>query len=191
METSPRLNELRLYALAQQGLLGEHLFDYPQPYGDQSLLLMDDTLSRLHRFTSKDIQASLGAWANPSVTTFRQYVDLLKHNSSTRHNPMLADYVLCGHLLRKDLRGFTLDIKKYYDLSSPEKVMELPKAYREAILLQAKAIGRDSLNAFADTLMLAAYRDYCDIRNSEEKEIVVNNRLRRNYGNTLWWHIDN
>lgn len=191
LETSPRLNELRLYALAQQGLLGEHLFDYPQPYGDQSLLLMDDTLSRLHRFTSKDIQASLGAWANPSVTTFRQYVDLLKHNSSTRHNPMLADYVLCGHLLRKDLRGFTLDIKKYYDLSSPEKVMELPKAYREAILLQAKAIGRDSLNAFADTLMLAAYRDYCDIRNSEEKEIVVNNRLRRNYGNTLWWHIDN
>jgi len=190
LATSPRLNELRMYALAQQGLLGERLFDYPQPYGDQSLLLMDDTLTHLHRFTSKDIQQSLGAWANPSVTTFQQYIDLLKHNPSTRHNPMLADYVLCGHLLRKDLRGFTRDIKNYYDLSSPDKVMKLPKAYREALLLQAKAIGRDSLSAFTDTLMLTAYHDYSDIKNSEEKEIVRNNRLRRNYGNTLWWYVE-
>jgi hypothetical protein len=188
--TSPRLNELRMYALAQKGQLGERLFDYPQPYGDQSLMLMNDTVTRLHRFTCKDIQETLGAWANSSVTTFQQYIDLLKRNPSTRHNPMLADYVLCGYLLRKDLRGFTRDIKHYYDLSSPDKVMELPKAYREALLLQAKAIGRDSLNAFADTLMLAAYRDYSDIKDSDEKEIVRNNRLRRNYGNTLWWHIE-
>ncbi|MBO4451376.1 MAG: hypothetical protein J5770_03050 [Bacteroidaceae bacterium] len=188
--TSPRLNELRLYALAQQGLLGERLFDYPQPYGDLSLMQMDDTLTRLHRFTCKDIQEALGAWANSSVTTFQQYIDLLKHNPSTRHNPMLADYVLCGHLLRKDLRGFIRDIKNYYDLSSPDKVKELPKAYREALLLQAKAISRDSLSGFADTLMLAAYRDYSDIKDSDEKEIVRNNRLHRNYGNTLWWHVE-
>ena len=92
--TSPRLNELRMYALAQQGLLGERLFDYPQPYGEKSLMQMDDTMTSLHRFTCKDIQEALGAWANSSVTTFQQYIDLLKQNPSTRHNPMLADYVL-------------------------------------------------------------------------------------------------
>ena len=188
--TSPRLNELRMYALAQQGLLGERLFDYPQPYGEKSLMQMDDTMTSLHRFTCKDIQEALGAWANSSVTTFQQYIDLLKQNPSTRHNPMLADYVLCGHLLRNDMHGFMRDIRKYYDISTPGKVTELPKAYREALLLQAKAIGRDSLSAFADTSMLAAYRDYAEIKSSEEKEIVRNNRLRRNYGNTFWWYVE-
>ena len=188
--TSSRLNELRMYALAQQGLLGEKLFDYPQPYEDQSLLMMDDTVSRLYRFTAKDIQQALGAWANPSVTTFSQYIALLRQNPTTRHNPMLADYTLCGHLLRKDLRGFLRDVRKYYDLSTPDKVTALPKVYREAMLLQAKAIGQDSLNAFADTLMLSHYRDFCTIRDADDNPVVCTNRLRRAYGNTLWFYLE-
>ena len=189
--TSPRLNEMRMYALARQGLLGEKLFDYPQPYAEQSLLMMDDTVTRLHRFTSKNIQESLGAWANASVTTFDHYMNLLKKNPSTRHNPLLADYILCGKLLQKDLRGFTQTIKHYYDISSPVNVQNLPKAYREAMLLQAKAIGRDSLNAFVDTLMLTNYKDYCAILETDESDLVRKNRLKRQYGNTLWWYLDN
>ena len=67
----------------------------------------------------------------------------------------------------------------------------LPKAYREAMLLQAKAIGRDSLNAFVDTLMLSNYKDYCAIVDADESDLVRKNRLRRSYGNTLWWYLDN
>lgn len=189
--TSMRLNELRMFALAQEGILGEKLFEYPQPYAEHSLMMMNDTLTSLHRFTCKDIQEALGAWANPSVTTFQQYVDLLKQNPATCHNPMLSDYILCGYLLQKDLHGFTRAIKKYYDLSCSSNVMLLPKAYREAMLLQAKAFGRDSLNSFADTVMLAAYRNYQQIYHTNEKETIRYNRLRRNYGNTLWWYIDN
>ena len=191
LNTSPRLNEMRMYALAQQGLLGEKLFDYPQPYAEQSLMMMDDTVTRLHRFTCKDIQTSLGAWANASVTSFDQYVSLLKKNPSTRHNPLLADYILCGKLLQKDLRGFTQTIKHYFNLSSPVNVQNLPKAYREAMLLQAKAIGKDSLNAFVDTLMLNQYKDYCSILESDESTLVRKNKLRRSFGNTLWWYLDN
>ena len=191
MNTSPRLNEMRMYALARQGLLGEKLFDYPQPYAAQSLMMMDDTVTRLHRFTCKNIQKALGAWANTSVTSFDHYVDLLRKNPSTCHNPLLADYILCGKLLEKDLRGFTQVIKRYYDLSSPVNVRDLPKAYREAMLLQAKAIGNDSLNAFVDTLMLSNYKDYCAILDADESDLVRKNRLRRSYGNTLWWYLDN
>ncbi len=191
LNTSPRLNEMRMYALARQGLLGEKLFDYPQPYAEQSLLMMDDTVTRLHRFTSKNIQESLGAWANASVTTFDHYMNLLKKNPSTRHNPLLADYILCGKLLQKDLRGFMQAIKHYYDISSPVNVQNLPKAYREAMLLQAKAIGRDSLNVFVDTLMLTNYKDYCAILETDESDLVRKNMLRRQFGNTLWWYLDN
>ena len=191
LNTSPRLNEMRMYALARQGLLGEKLFDYPQPYAEQSLMMMEDTVTRLHRFTCKDIQKSLGAWANTSVTTFDHYISLLKKNPSTRYNPLLADYLLCGKLLQKDLRGFTQTIKHYYNLSSPADVQDLPKAYREALLLQAKAIGQDSLNAFVDTLMLTEYKDYCAILESDDSELIRKNKLRRSYGNTLWWYLDN
>jgi len=190
LQTSPRLNELRMFALAKQGLLGEKLFDYPQPYGEESLMMMDDTLTRLHRFTSKDIQQELGAWANASVTSFGHYLALLRNNASTRHNPLLADYFLCGQLLEKNLRSFTLSVKQYYELSEPGRVANLPRAYREAMLLQAKAIGRDSLDAFCDTTMLASYRDYSAIHDADEPELVRKNRLRRAYGNTLWFYLD-
>ena len=59
------------------------------------------------------------------------------------------------------------------------------------MLLQAKAIGKDSLNAFVDTLMLTNYRDYCAILETDESDLARKNRLRREYGNTLWWYLDN
>jgi len=187
---SPRLNELRMYALARQGQLGEKLFDYPQPYGNESLMQMDDTVSRLHRFTCKDIQKEFGAWANVSVKTLDSYLDLLKKNSSTRNNPLLADYVLCSQLLQRNLRGFIRSVRQYYDLSSPQYVLHLPKSYREALLLQARNIGRDSLHSFADTLMLANYHRYRGVLESDTADIVKKNILRRDFGHTFWWYMD-
>ncbi len=187
---SCRLNELRMYALARQGLLGEKLFDYPQPYGDKSLLMLDDTVTRLHKFTSKDIQESLGAWANDAVRSLDSYFSLLRSNEQTRHNPLLPDYVLCSKLLSKDMRGFYKLVKEYYNLSNPTDVMKLPKAYREAMLLQARSIGKDSLVAFADTLMLSEYRGYKTLQAADTAQNVKEALLRRDYGNTLWWYID-
>lgn len=191
LETSPRLNELRMYALAQQGLLGEKLFDYPQPYGSRSLLMMDDTITRLHRFTSKDIQQALGAWANSSVKNLDDYLALLKKNPATYRNPLLSDYVLCNKLLQRDLRGFYREIHHYRDLTLPTSVLTLPRAYREAMLLQARSISRDSLLSFADTTMLTAYKEYRNVQQMDTSEVVRANLLRRHFGNTLWWYLDN
>lgn len=187
---SCRLNELRMYALAKEGQLGEKLFDYPQPYGEKSLLMLDDTVTRLHRFTSKNIQESLGAWANDAVKSLDSYLNLLRKHESTRHNPLLPEYVLCSKLLSKDMKGFYKSVKVYYNLSDPSNVMNLPKAYRQAMLLQAKSIGRDSLQSFADTLMLSEYRGYRELQASDTTQSVKEGLLRRYYGNTLWWYLD-
>ena len=190
LETSPRLNELRMYALARQGLLGERLFDYPQPYGERSLILFDDTVSRTTRFTSRHIQQALGGLANESVTEVDQYLDLLRSNKSTQSNRLLPDYVLCSKLLQGDMRTFYRLLPRYYATDDASHVMRLPRAYREALLLQAKAMGRNVLNNFADTLMLANYKSYCEIKASEPDSLVRANRLHRQFGNTLWWHLD-
>ncbi len=191
LEVSPRLNQLRMYALARQGLLGERLFDYPQPFAERSLILFDDTSTRLSRFTSKDIQESLGAWANSSVNNVDQYLDLLRHNPATSNNALLGDYVLSSKLLQGDLRGFNSFVKKYHpELSEPSVVTTMPRAYREALLLQASAISKDSLSKFADTLMLANYWDYINTRDTETDSLLRANRLRRQFGTTLWWHLD-
>ena len=191
LDVSPRLNELRMYAIARQGLLGEKLFDYPQPFAEHSLILFDDTITRFSRFTSKDIQESLGAWANSSVNNVDQYLDLLRKNPATKDNALLGDYVLSSKLLQGDIRGFNMLVRKYHpELSNPSAVTTMPRAYREALLLQARAISNDSLAAFADTLMLANYREYVKTRDEETDSLVRANRLRRLFGNTLWWHLD-
>lgn len=190
LATSKRLNELRMYALAKEGKLGDKLFDYPQPYGVESLLMLDDTLTHLHRFTSKDIQENLGAWANDAVKSLDSYLDLLRTNEVTRHNPLLPEYVLCSKLLEKDLNGFYRSLRNYYHISNPSDVLELPKVYREAMLLQAKSISKDSLESFADTLMLAQYEKYKTMQETDTAENIKQNILRRDFGNTLWWYID-
>lgn len=187
---SKRLNELRMYALAKEGKLGDRLFDYPQPYGVESLLMLDDTLTHLHRFTSKDIQENLGAWANDAVKSLDSYLDLLRTNEATRHNPLLPEYVLCSKLLEKDLNGFYRSLRNYYHISNPSDVLELPRVYREAMLLQAKSISKDSLESFADTLMLAQYEKYKTMQETDTAENIKQNILRRDFGNTLWWYID-
>lgn len=190
LQTSPRLNQLRLFALAKQGLLAEHLFDYPQPYNDESLILLDDTVTHESRFTALDIQEALGARANRSVNSVANYLELLRKNPQTSDNPLLPDYLLCDKLLSADIYGFCHMIGSYYDVSNAESVMKLPRAYREALLLQARAISRDSLNAFADTLMLADYRQYKEIQTDETDSLHRANRLHRQFGNTLWWYLD-
>ncbi len=60
--TSPRLNNLRHFALSQmgQGRLPDQMFLYPQPYGIDGLLVLSDTVSRRERLTVADITARLG-----------------------------------------------------------------------------------------------------------------------------------
>ena len=50
LRTSPRLTQLRMYALSKQGLLAERLFEYPQYYGSLGLLDVTDTLD-YYRFS--------------------------------------------------------------------------------------------------------------------------------------------
>jgi hypothetical protein len=74
---SPRLSNLRMYALSMTDSLPEHLFDYPQWYGADGLVVLADTDTLAHRLTARDITAALGAPCGKSIIRPERYFQLL------------------------------------------------------------------------------------------------------------------
>ena len=76
--TTERLNNLRCYALSKEGLLAEHLFDYPQPYGVNGLLNVNDIDTLHYRFDAGDICFSLGALKGKNVRSLDSFLKLVE-----------------------------------------------------------------------------------------------------------------
>lgn len=97
------------------------------------------------------------------------------------------DYMLCGLLLERDLERFKLYVNKAYGLNvnsdSIVPVTNLPKAYREALVMVYPNIG--------DTVMLEKYSEYLDLKKELKDSVVVSNQTRKHFGNTFWWYYDN
>lgn len=182
LASSRRLTELRAYALAEKGELGERLFEYPQYYGTKGLLDICDSLGH-YRFDSRDICVSLGFRWGSSVKTLGRYLELAVE-ADTLHRQPLGDYYLCYLLLDKDLPAFERVIGDYYTLD-----LSLPKAYKEALLMNYD-FSSDSIPMYADTVLLAGLREYRMMNEelTDARERI--NRTRRMFGKTYWWYYD-
>ncbi len=180
--SSRRLTELRAYALATRGKLGENLFDYPQYYGTAGLLDVSDT-SAYDRLSSRDICASLGFVCGRSVKTFDRYIELAVKEDTLRRLP-LGDYFLCYLLLKKDLPTFRKALSDYYIIDQ-----SLPKNYKEALLIDYD-LSSDSIPEYADTVMISELREYKLMNEVLTDRVERVNRTRRKFGTTFWWYYD-
>ena len=198
LPSSPRLTQLRMYALSRQGLLAERLFDYPQYYGSRGLLDVTDTLDS-YRFSPQRICSHLGAYCGSTVHSTDRYYQLLLGDSIWNHQTV--DYYLCSLLLDRKLKEFSQKLPLYYDLSDsiPHAYDLLPKAYREALLLtgQRKAAldgvilsGSDTLATLSDQSLLAQFRDYNELQAEITDASERVNRTHREFGKTYWWYYD-
>lgn len=181
LSSSRRLTELRAFAMAKNGQLGESLFEYPQYYGSAGLLDINDTLSH-YRLSVQEICRSLGAYCGKSIKTTDEYLNLMIDNDTTSSQP-LGDYYLCTLLLKKDLKTFASTLPEYYHNSD-----SLPKAYGEALLLLPDSCG--SLKAMADTTLISKYKKYNLLKSEYKNPIERINKARRNFGKTYWWYYD-
>ena len=128
LETSRRLTELRMYALAKTGRLCDDLFDYPQYYGVDGLLDISDTTESYYRFSSKNICKSMGAYCDKSVKSSGRYLQLMKEKFSIPEEncyddwkPILerekfADFAIISTLDRMHLEPALKAISLKYDL---------------------------------------------------------------------------
>jgi len=188
LATSPRLTELRAFALSKEGELGNLLFSYPLDSVGKELILIGDSMSH-RRFTYQDICYDLGAKSGNSIHSCGSYLrammatDTLKRKDTQRIN----DYYLCTLLLNKNLSVFADSLMSMYIFSDSitSKYSDLPVAYREAAYL-----AQHHLVDYIDEETEKQYKEYCKLRDSHKDAVERKNYLRRHFGDTYWWFYD-
>lgn len=198
LRTSARLTQLRMYALSKQGLLAERIFDYPQHDGSKGLLDVTDTLPD-YRFSPQAICLHLGAFSGNSVHSTQRFFDLVLADD-TLWNQQTVDYYLCSLLLDKRLSDFKKQLPRYYHHSDTVQQVfsQLPKAYREALMLTASSsvVSQGKVPYDADTLsvddaeLLQRFMDYNKEKAAYSDLTERMNLTHRHFGNTYWWYYD-
>jgi hypothetical protein len=179
LDASPQLTALRAYVMAKEGLLGEKLFEYPLTYGVKALLpgkVQDSPL------VPDSVYTMLGAipGENDDVITFLKGVANTDSASSAA-----KEYYLSALLLDKRLLEFK---ESLYLLNDTLDVDELPKHYREALVLYS-GIDTTYVPDFTDKSIIASLDSLRDLELQHDDFLVRGNMVRQAYGRTYWWYF--
>lgn len=185
LETDPQLTMLRAFALSREGLMGEKLFCYPVVGSGADLLPMREAPLLLPADT---IWKHLGGKPGKLMSE-KMFYKLLEHDSLAK--PAVADYVLCGRLIDRDLKGFARLLPKYYDSQS------LPRHYREAVVLYEQLLqGKEASLAMVDETLSREFEQLLQTleasptTQSLEASPTTEQQLQllENYRNTYWYY---
>jgi len=115
---------------------------------------------------------------NDYLTTLRMLAD--NHSE----NRMAIDYLLCYHLLAKDIRSFAEDFNKYYSAGN----MLLPKIYQEALLIWITSGAGNYKDyekfGFSPVIM----KDMAEYTKIFEENEGKGYALQQKYGKTYWFY---
>ena len=178
-ESDVHLTMLRAYALAKDGELGEHLFEYPI-YGEGAdLIPMPDSHSRFLLLSYDSIYALCGA-RPVGIRTTNRYLDLLEKDSLA--TPVVADYRLCALLIDRKIDAFARTIGRYYPIND-----QLPRHYREALTIYSH-LRSQPVHIYRHSVM---EEDWADLQRL--KEAYPNARQRKEkvadrYFGSYWYY---
>lgn len=177
------ITAMRAFALSKKGELGERLFEYPQYYGSEGLLIsMADTT---HLLFSPLVQyRHLGALPRREHRTAIQYLEALNRHPQQAKAPV-KHYLMCAYLLDKDIESFVSEFVKHYDVSKNHKI---PKHYAEALLLYKYMQVDSVLVVYNDNEMESNYSDYRMLEKKYKNKTELKNRCREDFGKTYWWY---
>lgn len=127
LESDEHLMMLRMFALARQDRLGEHLFEYPIT-GNSSQILPTNGATYMLLCPTDSLYKFLGARPAEPMNPQR-YLQMLQRRDSVPQKA-IADYLLCGYLIDRQIDKFAQEISKYYPIDD-----HLPKHYKEALTI--------------------------------------------------------
>lgn len=179
LDASPELTAYRASLLAEKGLLGEKLFEYPQLYGSSALV--PDSVQR-SPLVPDSVYSRLGVEPRDGETGF----DVVKRAFDTASsNPYAREYYLSALLLDKRLLDFVVALRECYP-----NYKNLPKHYSEALLLYAHIVEDKSIMALPVCGNVAErYSDFVKTESEYEDVHVRGNYVRRRFGDTYWWYF--
>ena len=179
LETDRQLTMLRAYALSQEGLLGEKLFSYPVAGHGADLLPMREGPLLL---PADSIWRHLGGKPAFPMSDALFY-HLLEVDSLA--TPAMADYLLCGKLVDRDLAAFVRLLPRYYDAET----QTLPRHYREALLLYAHQ-HRGYALPFTDSQLEQQWQQLLLLREQYADGSERRLQLLENYRDTYWYYYE-
>lgn len=179
LESDANLLMLRMYALAHEDALGERLFVYPVT-GSSCQMLPTNGQSRMLMCPVDSLYKYLGARPAEPMDPER-YLKMLQRRDSVPRKT-IADYLLCGYLIDKDLDHFVSEIGNYYTIDE-----HLPKHYREALTLYTH-LRSNPIQVYQEPVMEEDYRNMKDIENHYSKKTERKGYVEKAYRGTYWFY---
>lgn len=180
-EADSCLTLLTANALARKGELGERLFRFPLMGGSDALLPNGSSV-RLAILPEASLYETLARVRVVNRTTPKRCLSHLIADSVAR--PAALDYLLCVHLLDRDLDAFVAELSSHRTIND-----SLPTHYKEALTLYTHLRSNPKV-IFSSAVMDADYEDYqhfgSDIKDSRARR----NALRDTYGSTYWFYYE-
>lgn len=175
------LSMLTVFALSKSNELGEHLFEFPILGVDEMLPNGKDIKFAI--YPAYKLYTYLGGRYIQSMAS-RQFINFQRR---THHvNKPMADYILCAHLLDRDLNAFVKDLPKYYEVNDS---VPLPRHYSEALTLYMHTHTNPSI-VYNNNVYTTDYEDYQALERKFANKRERKNMLHRTYGNTYWYYFD-
>ena len=181
LESDANLMMLRMYALARCNELGEHLFEYPIA-GNSSQILPTNGKTKMLLCPTDSIYKFMGA--RPAVSMEpKRYLAMLQRRDSV-NNLAIADYLLCGYLIDKQLDRFAQTISSYYPLNA-----NLPKHYREALTLYTHSRS-NPLVVYRVPEVEEDYANYQELKRQYQEPMERKTRVSEEYRGTYWYYYE-
>lgn len=181
LETDTQLTMLRAYALSREGLIGEKLFSYPiAGQGDDLLPMHNEPLL----LPADSIWRHLGG--KPAFPmSGKTYYHLLEYDSIA--TPAVADYVLCGKLIDRDLKAFVRLLPHYYREALEGEGQHLPYHYREALVLY-NHLHPSTPCAFSDEPLEQLWQQMEQLKEQYPANSEQWLQLLENFRGTYWYY---
>lgn len=177
--TDSSLTMLRVWALSEQGKLGDNLFEYSLK-GNSDAMLPNGSSVRLMMAPESKLYKELGVVFREKMRPVKYFEKLHRGHFATRK---AHDWLLCAYLLDCNLEAFASALPKYYKLDEA-----LPQSYREAIVLY-NHMRNNSRIVYRSPVLDADYEDFISlarkIKNPQERLAT----LKDNYGKTYWYYF--
>lgn len=184
LETDASLTMLRAYALSQQGKLAERLFEYPVAGRGADLVPVSGlTESQFLRYPQDRLYRHLGAIPRQGMDTPTYLSRIQQSGQATK---AVADYVLCGLLVDRDIDGFARTISRYYQVSDS---VTLPRHYREALTLYTHLRTRPVL-VYHDAVTDEDYADLQELESQYRDPRERHIRVKEKYQGSYWYYYE-
>lgn len=179
LTASKELTQARAYILAEKGELGKRFFEYPQLYGVEGLLPGNERTSPLD-------PDSVYSLIGDTLRAGEDYDAFLYRVANTdTATPAAGDYYLVSLLLDKKIEIFKDEVARIYGDSTADN---LPKHYREALVLYSSIDSDYNLSLSSDTL-IEALDSLHRVEMKSEDIVVRSNFVRKEFGRTYWWYF--